>query len=123
MSSKSANFVKYILGRFTMVQAAFHLVLKPEMGERYIDLHTPVPLEIIEQLEQGGITDFSIFRDGDHIFGVLNYESESQLKIFLAQDVSPIWTQEIIALCEYREVDSELPLLKRLARVFRFEGF
>ena len=105
-----------------MVQAAFHLVLAPEMAQRYIDLHSPVPPEISKQLGQAGISNFSIFRDGDHIFGVLDYESESQLKTFLAQDVSPIWTQEIITLCDYREVDSELPLLKRLARVFRFEG-
>ena len=105
-----------------MVQAAFHLVLKWQMGQRYIDLHTPVPGEISEQLGQAGISNFSIFRDGDHIFGVLNYENESQLREFLGKDVSPIWTQEIISICDYREVDSELPLLKRLARVFHFEG-
>lgn len=105
-----------------MVQAAFHIVLKPKMGQRYIDLHTPAPPEISEQLGQAGISDFSIFRDGDHIFGVLNYETESQLKEVLGNDVSPIWTQEIISICNYREVDPELPLLKRLARVFRFEG-
>ena len=105
-----------------MVQAAFHLVLKRQMGQRYIDLHTPVPIEISEQLGQAGISNFSIFRDGDHIFGVLNYETESQLREFLGKDVSPIWTQEIISICDYREVDSELPLLKRLARVFHFEG-
>lgn len=105
-----------------MVQAAFHLVLKRQMGQRYVDLHTPVPVEISEQLGQAGISNFSIFRDGEHIFGVLNYETESQLKQFLGEDVSPIWTQEIISICDYREVDAELPLLKRLARVFRFEG-
>lgn len=105
-----------------MVQAAFHLVLKPEMGERYIDLHSPVPTEISDQLGQAGISNFSIFRDGNHIFGVLNYESESQLKEFLGNDVSPHWTREVISICEYREIDPELPLLKRLVRVFRFEG-
>lgn len=105
-----------------MVQAAFHIVLKPEMGQRYIDLHSPVPPEIIEQLGQAGISNFSIFRDGDHIFGVLSYETDSQLKEFLGKDVSPIWTQDIISICDYREVDANLPLLKRLARVFRFEG-
>lgn len=105
-----------------MNQAAFHLVLKPGMGQRYIDLHSPVPPEISAQLSQAGISNFSIFRDGDHIFGVLNYGSESQLKEFLGSDVSPAWTKEIISICEYRELDSELPLLKRLARVFRFQG-
>lgn len=105
-----------------MNQAAFHLVLKPEMGQRYVDLHSPVPPEISQQLGQAGITNFSIFRDGNNIFGVLNYENETQLKEFLGKDVSPTWTQEIISMCDYRELDSELPLLKRLARVFRFEG-
>jgi L-rhamnose mutarotase len=105
-----------------MNQAAFHLVLKPKMGQRYIDLHSPVPPEISQQLGQAGISNFSIFRDGDHIFGVLNYEDESQIKEFLGEDVSPAWTKEIITICDYREVDPELPLLKRLVRVFRFEG-
>jgi L-rhamnose mutarotase len=105
-----------------MNQAAFHLVLKPEMAQRYVDLHSPVPSEISDQLEKAGISNFSIFRDGDHIFGVLNYESECQIKEFLAEDVSPTWTREIISICDYREVDPDLPLLKRLARVFRFEG-
>ncbi len=105
-----------------MVQAAFHLVLAPEMAQRYIDLHSPVPPEISKQLGQAGISNFSIFRDGDHIFGVLDYESESRLEEFLRNDVSPVWTQDIISICDYREVDSDLPLLKRLSRVFRFEG-
>lgn len=105
-----------------MIQAAFHLVLKPDTAQRYIALHDPVPPEISDQLRKAMVSDFSIFRDGDHIFGVFNYESEAQLKKFLGNDVSPVWTQEIISICEYREVDSELPLLKRLKRVFRFEG-
>jgi L-rhamnose mutarotase len=105
-----------------MKQAAFHLVLKPGMSQRYVDLHSPVPPEISQQLSQAGIYNFSIFCDGDHIFGVLNYEDESQIKEFLGKDVSPVWTKEIISICDYREVDSELPLLKRLPRVFRFEG-
>jgi L-rhamnose mutarotase len=105
-----------------MNQAAFHLVLEPEMGQRYIDLHSPVPREIAEQLQEAGISNFSIFRDGDHIFGVFDYESESRLHEYLKEDVSPNWTREIISICKYREVDAELPLLKRLPRVFRFEG-
>lgn len=105
-----------------MNQAAFHLVLEPEMAQRYIDLHSPVPREIAEQLQHSGISNFSIFRDGDHIFGVFDYESESRLHEYLHEDVSPIWTQDIISICKYREVDEELPLLKRLSRVFRFEG-
>lgn len=105
-----------------MNQAAFHLVLEPEMGQKYIDLHSPVPHEIAEQLKLAGMSNFSIFRDGDHIFGVFNYESESRLHEYLHEDVSPSWTQEIISICKYREVDKELPLLKRLPRVFRFEG-
>lgn len=105
-----------------MNQAAFHLVLEPEMAQRYIDLHSPVPREISEQLQLAGMSNFSIFRDGDHIFGVFDYESESRLHEYLNEDVSPIWTREIISICKYREVDKELPLLKRLSRVFRFEG-
>ena len=75
-----------------MKQAAFHLVLKPGMGQRYVDLHSPVPPEISQQLSHAGIYNFSIFCDGDHIFGVLNYEDESQINEFLGKDVSPAWT-------------------------------
>ena len=62
-----------------MNQAAFHLVLEPEMAQRYIDLHSPVPREIAEQLQHSGISNFSIFRHGDHVFGVFDSESESGL--------------------------------------------
>lgn len=105
-----------------MVQAAFHLILKPDKAQRYIELHSPVPMEIYEQLNFAGISNFSIFRDDNHIFGVLDYSSEEQLKMFLQNDVSPTWTREIVSICDYRELDSHLPLLKRLTRVFRFEG-
>ena len=105
-----------------MHQVAFHIILKPGAGREYVKLHSPVPDEISAQLSEAGIRDFSIFLDGDHVFGVLRYEDEELLKKHLGHDVSPAWTQAVISICDYREVDPELPLLKRIDRVFRFEG-
>jgi len=102
-------------------QIAFHIVLQPDKGEEYVRLHSPVPDAISEQLAQAGISDFSIFLDREDVFGVFEYESEEKLARYLADDVSPDWTQAIIRICLRREIDPELPTLKRLPRVFRFD--
>lgn len=105
-----------------MAQQAFHIVLRPGQEARYVDLHSPVPDGINQQLSAAGIYDFSIFIDREHVFGVFRYDDEERIAKFLADDVSPTWTKEVIASTLVREVDPELPLLKRLKLVFRFEG-
>jgi L-rhamnose mutarotase len=105
-----------------MPQQAYHIVLRPGQESRYIGLHSPVPVEISQQLEAAGIYDFSIFIDEEHVFGVFRYDDEKKIVKFLANDVSPAWTKEIIASTLVRRIDPDLPLLKRLDLIFRFEG-
>lgn len=105
-----------------MPQVAYHIVLHPGQEARYIDLHSPAPVEINQQLEAAGIYDFSIFIDGEHVFGVFRYDDEKRIVKFLTNDVSPTWTKEVIASTLVRRLDPELPLLKRLDLIFRFEG-
>jgi L-rhamnose mutarotase len=105
-----------------MTQQAFHIILKPGTAARYKELHSPVPDAITQQLTKAGIYDFSIFLDGNHIFGVMRYSDEERIKQNLTNDVSPAWTKAIIDITIQRRVDHELPLLKRLEQVFRFEG-
>jgi L-rhamnose mutarotase len=104
-----------------MPQVAFHIELNPGSAEEYVRLHSPVPREISDQLAAAGIRDFSIFLDGDHVFGVFRYEKEELLLDHLSHDAHPEWTQAIVSICKKREVDPQLPLLKRLERVFRFD--
>lgn len=105
-----------------MAQHAFHMRLKPGAGQDYVRLHSPVPQAISDQLARAGLYDYSIFLDGDDVFGVVRYDDPERVRRELADDVAPEWTKAVIALTERREVDTELNLLAGLRRVFRFDG-
>jgi L-rhamnose mutarotase len=105
-----------------METVAFHITLKSRRGRTYKALHDPVPPEVFRQLGKAGIQNFSIFLDGDHVFGVFEYKSEKLIQKHLSKDAHPKWTKEVINICKIRELDPDLPLLKRLERVFKFEG-
>jgi L-rhamnose mutarotase len=104
-----------------MPEHAFHLKLKPGSLARYKELHSPVPASITAQLKRAGVYDFSIFADAEDIFGIMHFKDKNMFKSAMQEDVALEWTQSVIAICERREVDSELNSLRGLERVFRLD--
>lgn len=104
-----------------MTEHAFHIKLKPGKIQEYKKLHSPVPDSIIEQLKEAGVFDFSIFADGEDVFGLMHFSDPNTFKLAMEKNVEPEWTQSVIEISEKREVDLELNSLKGLERVFRLE--
>jgi L-rhamnose mutarotase len=48
---------------------AFHLTIRPGMEEEYDRRHAGVWDEMKKMLKDSGISNYSIFRDGIHVFG------------------------------------------------------
>lgn len=104
-----------------MFQHAFHITLYPGAGPDYARLHDPVPAAVLAQLERAGVTDYSIFHDDVHIFGVYRYADSERMRRELAEDVAPEWTAAVIALMADRPADNGV--VRGLPRVFRFPGY
>jgi L-rhamnose mutarotase len=51
-----------------MQRVAFRLRLKPEAIEEYENAHAQVWPELLAKLKEVGISDYSIFRDGQDLF-------------------------------------------------------
>lgn len=104
-----------------MSQYAFHLELLPGRANEYVRLHSPVPEGILTQLAAAGIHDYSIFVDGDHVFGVFRYVDEQRLADVMEEDVDPEWSSAVVALTSHRDVDEGLHVPIGIRNVFRFE--
>jgi Uncharacterized conserved protein len=99
---------------------AFHITLHPGAGADYVRLHDPVPDAILAQLERAGVSDYSIFLDDVHVFGVYRYADEDRMRRELADDADPEWTAAVVALMAERPADDGV--IRGLPRVFRFAG-
>lgn len=102
-------------------QYAFRVRLKPGAAAEYVRLHSPVPEAITAQLLDAGVHDYSIFVDGDDVFGVLRYDDLETMRTRLAADVAPEWTRQVSDLMVDRVVDPAYGLLAGMTRVFRLD--
>lgn len=51
-----------------MPTVALHTVLKPGHEGKYDALHRTIPGDVAEALREHGVTDWRIWRDGQHVF-------------------------------------------------------
>ena len=99
-------------------RSAFVLRVKPERIDDYVEAHRNVWPEMLEALRGAGIRNYSIFRDGDQVFGYFEAEDLDAAARFLAeQPVCTRWQDTMAALLEGRVPDAGPPSLPEIFRL------
>lgn len=84
-----------------MQRIAFQLRIKADMTAEYDEQHRQVWPELLAELENFGVTDYSIFRRGQQLFLYLRVADYGELtKLLAASDVNRRWQQKMAPLFE-----------------------
>ena len=100
-------------------RTGFVLRVKPDRVEEYVRAHREVWPELLEALTAAGIRNYTIFRDGNRMFGYFETDDLAQAGAYLAaQEVNARWQDAMAELLEERVPDGGPP---RLEEVFRLD--
>jgi L-rhamnose mutarotase len=100
-------------------RTAFVLRVRPDKVEEYVRAHREVWPEMLDALRGAGIRNYTIFRDGDQMFGYFEAHDLAAAERYLAQhDVSARWQDAMAELLLQRVPDGGPPALEE---VFRLE--
>jgi len=99
-------------------RSAFVLRVRPEKIDAYIRAHQEVWPEMLEALRGAGIRNYTIFRDGNRMFGYFEADDLAAAERHLAQQhVSTRWQDSMAALLEERVPDEGPPALEEIFRL------
>lgn len=84
-----------------MQRIAFQLRIKVGMTEEYDEVHRHVWPELLAEMESFGITDYSIFRQGQQLFLYLRVPDYDQMvKQLSASEINQRWQQKMAPFFE-----------------------
>lgn len=63
-----------------MPTVALHTVLKPGHEAEYDSLHRTIPADVAEALHQHGVSDWRIWRDGQHVFHLVEVDDYQAMR-------------------------------------------
>ena len=69
-----------------MATVALHTVLKPGREEDYVALHQVIPEEVAVALREHGVSDWRIWRDGRHVFHLVDVDDYQAMRAGLRDD-------------------------------------
>ena len=99
-------------------RAAFVLHVKPERIDEYVIAHANVWPEMLQALRDAGISNYTIFRDGDQVFGYFESDDlEAAAAYMKAQEVNARWQDAMAELLEERVPDAGPPTLEEIFRL------
>jgi L-rhamnose mutarotase len=99
-------------------RVAFVLTVKPDRVDEYVRAHAEVWPEMLAALKEAGYRNYTIFRDGNRMFGYV--ETDDAAASAAAMECSPVnvrWQDAMAELLEDRVPDagpSTLPEVFRL---------
>jgi len=100
-------------------RAAFVLRVRPDRIDEYVAAHADVWPEMLDAIRRAGIRNYTIFRDGNRMFGYFEADDLDAVGRYMAeQDVSRRWQDAMAELLEERVPDAGPP---PLAEVFRLD--
>jgi len=100
-------------------RSAFVLRVRPDKIDEYVEAHSAVWPDMLQALADAGIRNYSIFRDGNQVFGYFESDDLARAAAFLAeQEVCTRWQDAMAGLLEER-VPDEGPA--PLVEVFRLD--
>jgi L-rhamnose mutarotase len=99
-------------------RSAFVLHVKPERIDDYVEAHRNVWPEMLEALRGAGIRNYSIFRDGNRVFGYFEADDLDAAARFLTeQPVCTRWQDTMAELLVERVPDAGPPSLREIFRL------
>jgi L-rhamnose mutarotase len=99
-------------------RSAFVLRVRPEKIEEYVEAHRDVWPEMLDALRDAGIRNYTIFRDGNQVFGYFESDDLAASEAYLArQEVSTRWQDRMAELLEERVPDGGPPALEVIFRL------
>ena len=99
-------------------RSAFVLHVRPDCIDDYVEAHRTVWPEMLEALRDAGIRNYSIFRDGNQVFGYFEADDLERAAAHLdAQEVSTRWQDAMADLLEQRVPDAGPPPLEQIFRL------
>jgi L-rhamnose mutarotase len=99
-------------------RSAFVLRVKPDRVDEYVAAHSAVWPEMLEALQDAGIRNYSIFRDGTNVFGYFEADDLVQAAVYMdAQAVSARWQDAMAELLQQRVPDAGPPPLEQIFRM------
>ena len=99
-------------------RSAFVLRVRPDKIDEYVQAHRTVWPDMLQALRDAGIRNYSIFRDGNRVFGYFESDDLERAASFLAgQEVCTRWQDEMAGLLEERVPDAGPPPLDEIFRL------
>jgi len=99
-------------------RTAFVLRVRPERIDDYVEAHRRVWPEMLRALKEAGIRNYSIFRDGNQVFGYFEADDLAAAAGYLAsQEVCTRWQDAMAELLEERVPESGPPPLEEIFRL------
>jgi L-rhamnose mutarotase len=99
-------------------RTAFSLHVRPDKIEEYIRAHQDVWPEMLDALRSAGIRNYTIYRDGNRMFGYFEADDLAAAEQYLAQqDVSTRWQDAMADLLEERVPDGGPSALQEIFRL------
>lgn len=99
-------------------RSAFVLRVRPDRIADYVEAHREVWPEMLEALRGAGIGNYTIFRDGNRVFGYFEADDLERAAGYLArQEVCTRWQETMAELLEERVPDAGPPPLEEIFRL------
>jgi L-rhamnose mutarotase len=97
-------------------QIALHTVLKPGRENDYDAVHRSIPAELAAALVDNGVSDWRIWRDGQHVFHLVDVRDYHAMRAGLRYlPANVVWQEQIAPLFEtaddYAGGDEGLPFV------------
>lgn len=88
-------------------RSAFVLHVRPDKLDEYVEAHREVWPELLAALRAAGIRNYTIFRNGNEMFGYFEADDlEAAGSYLAAQDVNARWQDTMASLLEERVPDT-----------------
>jgi L-rhamnose mutarotase len=101
-----------------VTRVGFVLRVKPDRIDDYVAAHREVWPEMLRALKDAGIRDYSIFRDGNRVFGTFATDDLDATEAFLAaQPVCGRWQDAMAEYLEQRVADAGPAALPEIFRL------
>jgi L-rhamnose mutarotase len=99
-------------------RSAFVLHVKPDRIDEYVEAHADVWPEMLQALKAAGIRNYTIFREGNRVFGYFESDDLAAAAAYMeAQPVNARWQDAMAELLEQRVPDAGPPALEEIFRL------
>jgi L-rhamnose mutarotase len=99
-------------------RSAFVLRVRPDKIDEYVAAHRNVWPELLDALRAAGIRNYTIFRNGNEMFGYFEADDLEAAGAYMAeQDVNSRWQDAMAELLDERVPDAGPPPLEEVFRL------